>query len=247
STVHDIGYPAEIHSRNLTSCLKTGLPDIQLGLNFLIESLTNYDKPEKSSTKKTGRRINNHFDMIDSYFSAKKIVVGKKIKQIFNKKCREYGIVDHGIFGSIILTKFFERMFIPMLKTVLESEEIDEYLPEGMDREKLAYGFRDQLFGVFTAVCLHNIKLKVPLEMEQHPLAYLLILCDELQEWNRFSFGREILSDKQVDITYSSKTSQLIVKYALPKIICMEKEKRIKEKLVLREFDLVVKSYMEDS
>ena len=33
-------------------------------------------------------------------------------------------------------------------------------------------------------------KKKPPLKMEQHPLAYMLMLCDELQCWDRTSYGR---------------------------------------------------------
>ncbi len=52
-----------------------------------------------------------------------------------------------------------------------------------------------------TAILLHNSLYKfsvafykgglnIPLEMKLHPLAYLLMLCDELQCWDRTSYGR---------------------------------------------------------
>ena len=56
---------------------------------------------------------------------------------------------------------------------------------------------------VLTAIMLHNSlfkfaiafyksddKCKAPLKMELHPLAYLLMLCDELQCWDRTAYGR---------------------------------------------------------
>ena len=36
-----------------------------------------------------------------------------------------------------------------------------------------------------------------PLSPGEHPIAYLLILCDELQEWNRFAYG---IMDKKRDL-----------------------------------------------
>lgn len=53
-----------------------------------------------------------------------------------------------------------------------------------------------------TAILLHNSlykfsvafykdkQLNIPLNMEVHPLAYMLMLCDELQCWDRTSYGR---------------------------------------------------------
>jgi len=60
------------------------------------------------------------------------------------------------------------------------------------------------------------------MEPARHPIAYLLILCDELQEWNREAYGKKtkktalpdeasiVLSDIRLDVTY-------IVKKGTPK------------------------------
>ena len=47
------------------------------------------------------------------------------------------------------------------------------------------------------AILLHNYYRNVilkdfthrPLNAEEYPIAYLLMLCDELQEWNRAGYG----------------------------------------------------------
>ena len=61
-----------------------------------------------------------------------------------------------------------------------------------------------------------------PLEPEKHAIAYLLMLCDELQDWNRETYGDEdrqqvsidsaviTLTEGRLDVTY------LISKGAMP-------------------------------
>ena len=66
-----------------------------------------------------------------------------------------------------------------------------------------ADAFNETHLDVLTAIMLHNSlfkfaiafykskdKCKAPLKAELHPLAYLLMLCDELQCWDRTAYGR---------------------------------------------------------
>lgn len=63
------------------------------------------------------------------------------------------------------------------------------------------YKFEKATIDALTAILLHNSlykfsvafyksKLNIPFKANLHPLAYLLMLCDELQCWNRTSYGR---------------------------------------------------------
>ena len=72
---------------------------------------------------------------------------------------------------------------------------------------------RKEHFDVLSAIMLHNSLFKVSirgkttpykpaLKMETHPLAYLLMLCDELQCWDRAAYGR-----KSRQIQYPSNAS----------------------------------------
>ena len=64
--------------------------------------------------------------------------------------------------------------------------------------ERLGIGkIQREHFDVLSAIVLHNSLFKFnirgnnpPLKMETHPLAYLLMLCDELQCWDRAAYGR---------------------------------------------------------
>ncbi len=47
----------------------------------------------------------------------------------------------------------------------------------------------------FSVAYYHDKELNRPFEMEIHPLAYMLMLCDELQCWDRTSYGRNSRSE----------------------------------------------------
>lgn len=64
---------------------------------------------------------------------------------------------------------------------------------------KCAVKFTEPLLDVLTAIALHNnlnrydingaLNTDTAVPVTRHPLAYLLILCDELQDWDRTAFG----------------------------------------------------------
>ena len=118
--------------------------------------------------------------------------------------------MDHAYFSATVLLK---KLFGEM-KCELNAGHID----------------------ALTAILMHNslfkftISNKVPLKMELHPLAYMLMLCDELQCWDRTSYGRNTkaelypmgielsLSDNDIKATY------LFDERENPKIECFVNE-----------------------
>lgn len=107
--------------------------------------------------------------------------------------------MDHAYFSATVLfKKLFEEMNCPLQKEHLDA---------------------------LTAILMHNSLYKfsiafykkegnVPFKAELHPLAYLLMLCDELQCWDRTAYGRNsktelhpmdckfVFSDNQIRATY---------------------------------------------
>lgn len=83
---------------------------------------------------------------------------------------RQPNFMDHGYFSAVIL-----------LKRLLENPQFSLDLP---------------LLDVLTAILLHNNLNKYDVDgahaiaLSEHPLAYLLILCDELQAWDRRAYGK---------------------------------------------------------
>lgn len=94
--------------------------------------------------------------------------------------------MDHGYFSSVIL-----------LKKLFENPE---------------FKFNENHLDVITAILLHNSLNKYDVEnshkiaISEHPLSYLLILCDELQSWDRKAYGKNskrkpIAWDAEFDIS----------------------------------------------
>ena len=85
--------------------------------------------------------------------------------------------VDHGFFSAMILV----RTYASTLQ--MSGQPIDLFLRG--------------IVPTSSAILMHNMyphtfierKGMPPLKITSHPLAFLLILCDELQEWNRKGYG----------------------------------------------------------
>jgi hypothetical protein len=89
------------------------------------------------------------------------------------------GFIDHGYFSAIILLRWYGYLV-----------QACRYNPE--------YFFQPILDSA-SAILLHNFYRNVitkapfdrgPLDPADHPIGFLLILCDELQEWSREGYGR---------------------------------------------------------
>ncbi|MCR5650013.1 MAG: hypothetical protein K6F86_02390 [Lachnospiraceae bacterium] len=97
--------------------------------------------------------------------------------------------MDHAVFSGVLIFRKLIEIF--GTDTILGRVAENEY-----DKQQF-YGWMDSM----TAIVLHNSMFKfslreidekeTPLKMEEHPLAYLLMLCDELQCWDRTSYGKE--------------------------------------------------------
>jgi hypothetical protein len=120
------------------------------------------------------------------------------------------GFIDHGFYSAIIVLKWYGFLI-----------QSCRYRPE--------YFFYPVLDSA-SAILLHNyyknVIMKAPfgkgcLSPKEHPIAYLLILCDELQEWNREAYGivdkqrthaaeaSLYLSDLRLDVTYLTSEGTL--------------------------------------
>ena len=88
--------------------------------------------------------------------------------------------MDHAYFSATVL---FRKLFVEM-KCQMQPEHLDS----------------------LTAILLHNSLYKfnvtnikgpanIPFKMQLHPLAFLLMLCDELQVWDRTAYGRNSIAE----------------------------------------------------
>jgi hypothetical protein len=88
------------------------------------------------------------------------------------------GFVDHGYYSAIILLKWYGYLI----------------QRSGLPADVLYNPLLDSAGAIFLHNYYRNGLMKPPfslgaLSVSKHPLGYLLILCDELQEWNRTAYG----------------------------------------------------------
>lgn len=203
SLFHDIAYPMEIllkqlkeYSKFLNSYTITD-DDLKLAVKF-----DNFDRfitlptlkikqqyKEEFLSRNPKLNLNDYTSCI--YIFAKNISNAFNIKQddIINElnkniqRMENGEYIDHGFYSGIIVLKWYHSL---IYKT-------------NWDPSYFIYPITE----VATNILLHNYYshglMNNPfnlgkLEFNSSPLAYLLILCDELQEWDRIRF-----SDKSID------------------------------------------------
>ena len=202
SLFHDIGYPFQLaheqiknYSEELWGKGNPQNPFVSYG-NF-----TAFTAIDGDTEKRLQKTLNTTagFKSVDGLFAYGLKLREKYDEQAVEEKLRKRvefqpAFMDHGYFSAVILTK----QLISQPDFELNCERRD----------------------VLTAILLHNNFNKYdapdahPIALGEHPLSYLLILCDELQSWDRLAFGKiskrdpiawDILldiSDNKVGATY---------------------------------------------
>lgn len=193
SLFHDIGYPFELPFEQVESYFEIrgekrknnpymaylGLehfisidPDIQAEL----EQLYSEEKEKK-------------FDSTDELFA---FAIQKRLGKVYRLSKDDMQVVlatkpvNPNRFGYYMDHAYFSASVL-----------FQELYHGGGDGKKITEAGVDAL----TAIILHNSlykfsvafyksEINIPLEMKCHPLAYMLMLCDELQCWDRISYGR---------------------------------------------------------
>lgn len=110
-------------------------------------------------------------------------------------------------------------------------------LPELLPEKRLNPQYAD----VLTAILLHNSLYKYSicngdtteaLQLSTHPLAYLLMLCDELQCWNRQAYGKRTRQENApFDCKFKFLNNQIEAVYQFDKKQLEAKDKGIFDKL----------------
>ena len=147
----------------------------------------------------------------------------------FTDVMAECGFIDHGFFSAIIVLKWYGYLIQKC----------------GFRPEYFYYPVLDSA----SAILMHNFYRNVltkapfslpPLSAETHPVAYLLILCDELQERNREAYGfvdkkRTLAGEASMRIGTGFSATYLTQKGTLGETFAAEKEALLRELLDLDE------------
>ena len=240
---HDIGYPVEIIGNQLAKFVNDGSQSISSKykvntavnfrnfneLNTIVKVDPNFPEIYRQDYPETNfinlykpTDIMAHQIFTDLY-------VGEDIKAIehfdelsgdlkklifhlnnFIDYMAENNFIDHGFFSSI----FVLNSYAALMQKYYNDKE----------KEKYAYFFYPVVNSA-TSILLHNYYRGTlqnedfnlgKLKPNQNPLAYMLILCDELQEWNRRPIGVKDLKKNHVnDININISNNKLNVEYIL--------------------------------
>lgn len=166
---HDTGIPVAKLTRNLTNMIKSDLGGAYEKLNLKILDIEN-PIPDK--------------DENEVFFD---VLVKGLTRSIKNKLRRALGWgrnarADHGVISALLLLKS-----IPSI-TTLSVNEVENHL----ENEYRLY------LTAAKAMMLHNLYKDhnyVEIDSRENPLAYLLVFCDEMQEWERDVNVKEGLFD----------------------------------------------------
>lgn len=238
SLLHDIGYPIEIAFNQINRFLRqTQLKeeDFNVRAKLYLSDFEKYNHILHISSEeefiRSYREAYQELSILDPYKPTDlmagyisqhhdvdlNILASDLNAQI--EKMADSGFVDHGYFSSLIFLRWYgaliqkndyspEYFFWPVLDAA-SAILLHNYYKNGLQREPFLVG---------------------PMAPESHPIAYLLILCDELQEWNREARGvltrNSILAES---IQFSGFGESLLVDFVtkdgfLPEDFCNKKK-----------------------
>lgn len=224
SLFHDIAYPLEITIKQANDYISfiSEYSDFSEGIKGIgIKLSTSYElfnlpvlEPRPKSKDKFYKKYNelktrfldNSISLL-SYVLCKNfnIDLGKIEKNLkdYVENMNKKNIIDHGFFSAIIVLRWYY------------------YLIKKTNWNPAYFYF--PILDSSTSILLHNYYKHTLMEdpfnlnlmnANQHPIAYLLILCDELQEWNRKDYGRiEIKKNNPVNFDLFIDNKELKIKY----------------------------------
>lgn len=226
---HDIGYPVEIIGKQLNKFINDGVKSIsstygadtaidfkdfnefntivKIDPNFADEYTKNYPRAKFLNLFKPtdimAQKISTDFDSVD---------VNKVAKHLddFVNIMGDNGFIDHGFFSAILVLNSYGHL-------------IQKY---AKNHDFFFYPIVDSASAILLHNYYRNVLQKEPFDLPalhpvQSPLAYLLILCDELQEWNRQPFGIKdkkrshvndlnlIIDDTRLEVDYIVKSGSM--------------------------------------
>ena len=188
---HDVGYPFEIPFEQILAYFevdrkKRGPESVYIAYKNR-EPLIRIEPAEQEKLKALygGRVFRDVTELLAAVITEKLGAVYGFTEDFMDRKIRskagcpeENGyFMDHAFFSAGRLYQELAR--------ILKAEKIEKYHIDALT----AIMLHNSLFK-FAIVGYKSDNLKAPLKAELHPLAWMLMLCDELQCWDRTAYGR---------------------------------------------------------
>lgn len=200
SLFHDIAYPLEItleQAKNYATfiCSYPKKEDTNLKIKFEICNFEEFRKLPVINPipRYEGSFIKKYPNYKEEFCSDAIEILSKSIANSFSlnfekltdninkfmETMREENFIDHGLYSSVIVLRWYHHLV-----------ESTKWNP--------AY-FYYPIVDAASAIFLHNYFERglmkpfglEPFNAKAHPIAYLLILCDNLQEWKREFYGQD--------------------------------------------------------
>ena len=247
---HDVGYPVEIVGHQINRFIRMVADadgdEIRVKASIRFDNFSELNHireliPKRSFTKR-------YYDAYESCSYVDLLtpldLLAHRIHQCYGTELRATkraldsfadsmaasGFIDHGYYSAIIILKWYGYAI----------------QKSGMSPERFFWPVVDSA----TAIFLHNYYRNVlqkqpfalpPMRPADNPIAFLLILCDELQEWNREAHGILTRTFTLADtVNLSLREDYLSATYvtkhgSLPKDFCAEKKELLHKVLSVDE------------
>ena len=193
SLFHDIGYPFELPFEQVLSYFE--VDDQERGKDSLflayrsVEALTGLDKAASDRFETLYERRFSTTSELLAFDITRKLGADYGFKEeymldVLNRKPTnpdEFGyFMDHAFFSSARLCKELIRILKPQKLTKMHVDALSAIMLHNSLYKFAISFYKDK----------KPEKRKAPLKMDLHPLAWMLMLCDELQCWDRTAYGR---------------------------------------------------------
>ena len=215
SLFHDVGYPVEIVGRQINKFIDfatdVGGKEKPVNVQLSFENFEEINRISEIVPKRvfTECYFNRYEDCI--YIDTLKPVdllahklhasLGVDLKMTKNSLddfvnvMARFGFIDHGYYSAIIVLKWYGYLI-----------QSAKYKPE-----YFFWPVLDSASAILLHNCYKNMMMKKPFNLSAlapntHPIAFLLMLCDELQEWNRKAYGikdklRTLAAEASLEVT----------------------------------------------
>lgn len=199
---HDIGYPFQLaheqiktYSEEVWGKANSLNPYVSYGNLEKFLSIEESIKEHLNEVFASERPISNLNDLLAYGLKMREGYDEAAVcEKLFQRIVAQPAFMDHGYFSAIILAK--QLFTVPNFKMNL------------------------QRLDILTAILLHNsfnkydAPNKHPINIAEHPLAYMLILCDELQCWDRHAYGKVSKRDPiAYNISLRISENHIFIKY----------------------------------
>ena len=226
SLLHDIGYPLQLFSASLKEYLNlvheyrlrvSGL-NVPINYSASITGLENLKFSDENAFLTIERRLEKWNISLD-------------LQTIFDKH-QSLGEINHGVLSAMIVLGIIDSLYAEKNPERASSKEVD-----GIDWGKSC--FDTQILDAVSAICLHDVLDELDqIHFENSPIAYLLVLCDALQQWNRYAPKLGIYNPMSVEIVIFQ--DNIVCKLALPPSRFREIQKTVRDKIQSHVFHISV-------